>query len=74
MAAANSRAENCRAKAQGCRVRAREVLDEASRQQLLALADGWESMARDIENIERLWKEMAEERMQLAHQWKVGYR
>ena len=56
-------AEECRSRARKCRDEATRVFDPAVRQQMRDLADHWESMARDIENIARMRKALTAEDM-----------
>ena len=69
----HSRAEHCRASARKCRAGAHEAMDAVSRLRFLGLAGQWESMARDIDHIQRLREEMAEERAHWAHLAEVGF-
>jgi hypothetical protein len=54
-------AGECRARAAKCREAAERFANPETRQQLRDLAEHWESMARDIENIARMRRAMAEE-------------
>lgn len=56
-----SGAEECRARARRCRDHAAFALDPIIRQQLRDLAEHWESMANDIDNIARMRKAMTED-------------
>ena len=54
-------AEECRVRARICRDQAARAVDPMNRLHLGDLAEHWEAMARDIENIARMRKAMADE-------------
>jgi hypothetical protein len=67
------RADDCRARALKCREQAPLILDGATRRQLLDVADHWDAMARDIEQIERMRKTLAEDRALWARLRQSGF-